>query len=106
MPRVSHRLESMSFTKQNASVGLGTHHQALRRAHVSSLVMEVSVVSDQPGVLHLVWGRWAMLCLEKELVGQVGNITSRDSSPFPHGEAQCQPVCSQYGLSPCLSALK
>lgn len=73
---------------------------------VSLSVMEVSVVSDEPGVLHQVWGRQAISCLEEDLVQQVGDILQGMNLPFLHGELQCQPVCLQCGLSPCLSALK
>lgn len=67
MPRVSDRHESMSSVQRNVSVGLGTHH-------VSSSVMEVSAVSDEPGVFCQVWGRWATSCLERDLMGQEWDI--------------------------------
>jgi len=83
MPRVSHRREGVGFIKQNASVGLGAHRQAFRGACVSSSVVEVSVVSDEPAVVHQVWGRQAVLCDEKDLMGQVGVILEGIHLPFP-----------------------
>lgn len=75
----------MSFIKQNASVGLGTPRQAFRRAHVSS---SVGIVSDEPRVLHQVWGRWAVSCPEKDLMGQVGDVLQGIHLPF------CMERCS------------
>lgn len=36
--------------------------------------MEVSAVSDEPGVFCQVWGRLAILCLERDLMGQEWDI--------------------------------
>lgn len=82
-------------------MGLGARCQAFRRAHAS---LSGSVVSDELRVLHQVWGRRVISCLEKDLVEQVGDILQGLHLPFPMERCSANQRACSLGFLP-VSAL-